>query len=72
MSNSLARIYDDYEDYKGLCSVLNVEPLAIRDSRSFYDHEDELLCERGFGDKNEFYTHLRSYLPANEEIYSSD
>jgi hypothetical protein len=46
MSDTISRVYDDYDAYEALCEELGIEPLPLHrlndSSKSFYDHEHEL------------------------------
>lgn len=46
MSDSISRIYEDYDAYEALCEELGVEALPLikinESSKSFYEHEREL------------------------------
>jgi hypothetical protein len=66
VGSSLSKIYDDYDDYVALCEEFGVEPKGIRDNtRSFYDHEDDILREHGFKDKQTYYQYKRDNVRWN-------
>jgi len=38
MGDTMKAIRDDYEEYLKYCKLIDVEPVGIMDSQSFYDH----------------------------------
>lgn len=55
MSNSLAALYDDYEAYCFLCTILNRYPLPMRGSVYFLDDQKRVLEEYGCSDEKELF-----------------
>jgi hypothetical protein len=52
MGSSISKIYDDYDDYKYICQLLNEKPLDIS---KFMKHEDEILTKNGYKDKYDLF-----------------
>lgn len=66
MGSSISAIYDYYDDYKHLCKTLGVEPVGIFDG--FYEHETEILKQRGYHNIQDFYEELRKQKLRDDKI----
>lgn len=60
MSDSISRIYDDYDDYEGICKHLKIECYDIHSqynpgNKSFYKHLEEILKDHNSSNTYEFW-----------------
>ena len=67
MGSSISAIYDDYDDYEFICNTLEVKP---KDINHMYDHLREILNQRGYNSKYDYFSHLRKMEDRNKKIDS--
>ncbi len=67
MGSIISKIYDDYDAYRELCQILNLQPEAID---KFYHHQHTLLSQLGFDDIYDFFVNHRRLEIRNTKIDS--
>jgi len=67
MGSIISKIYDDYDAYRELCQILNLQPEAID---KFYQHQHTLLSQLGFDDISDFFVNHRRLEIRNKKIDS--
>jgi len=67
MGSSISAIYDDYDDYEFICNTLEIK---AKDIDHMYDHLREILKERGYGSKYDYFAHLRKVEERHKKIDS--
>lgn len=65
MGSIMSKIYDDYDDYLNICGELNIFPKDVSES---YTHLDDILKERGYKNKYDFYKRIRMSESREEKI----
>ena len=67
MGSIISKIYDDYDAYRELCQILNLQPEAID---KFYQHQHTLLSQLVFDDIYDFFVNHRRLEIRNKKIDS--
>ena len=65
MGSIITKIYDDYDAYRELCEILQLQPEAID---KFYDHQRQVLEKLGFSDIYDFFLNNRRREVRNTKI----